>query len=121
MAKEAAEWAPAGRLLLQMMLALRRRSRTVCITALDVRARALVAPRARILLDDDRAARHEPLAGRQLLGWRLFVYERDVLLVVLLAARAAHVRVDAAAHAESGARVARVRCSRRLRALLRCP
>ena len=94
-------------LLLQQLLALQRRSRTVCRVLRDGLAPARVADRAGILVDDDRAARREPLAGRQLLGWRLFFYKRDVLLVVLLAARAAHVRVDAAAHAESGARRSR--------------
>eukprot|EP00966_Prymnesium_polylepis_P177443 4109398-Prymnesium_polylepis.1 len=50
-------------------------------------------------------------AVRQLLSWRLFYYETDVLHAVLLAARAARVRVDATARAESCARRTSAACA----------
>ena len=52
-------------------------SRTLCIAARDARARALVAPRARILRVEERVARRVSLASRQPLSLRYTFLLRD--------------------------------------------
>ena len=81
-------------LLLQQLLALQRRSRTVCRARQDGLARARVANRRRILRVEDRVAHREPLARRQLLSLTQLGVDTSILhLLGRLAAR-----VEAVAH-----------------------